>query len=222
MAFTPPSPPWGYFLACLIFLHPCNVVGKIRAKPGLFGWGGGGAFLALRLPRKVNPSPGRATASIFSCVFSLFLSFFFFKNQGFQGKHRYHATAQAGGPGKSIPTPQLFPGPGNGRVAVPGKALGSIRHGRGGDGPGRLPGIQCQILVLPNPAAPREPQPPALAEGIPCPDPPWRGDRDGDGGHLGSPGPGVPLLLPRCCFHPKSPSRTGFSHPTSACPHFSQ
>lgn len=78
LAFTPPSPPWGYFLACLIFLHPCNVVGKIRAKPGLFGWGGGGAFLALRLPRKVNPSPGRATASIFSCVFSLFLSFFFF------------------------------------------------------------------------------------------------------------------------------------------------
>lgn len=68
--------------------------------------------------------------------------------------------------------PQLFPGPGNSRAAVPGKAPASIRHGRGGDGPGRLPGIQCQILVLPNPAARGEPQPPALAEGIPCPDPP--------------------------------------------------
>lgn len=195
--------------------------GEDKSKAWFAQLGGSGAFLALNLPCTVNLSPSGATAAIFSCVFLLFLSFFF------------KFSFQSGFPRKGIgimpqpwlgvqarfvpPRPAL--GPGNSGRLFQERHRGSVCHGGGGDGPGSRPGSQRQTLTLPKTKnqSPQGATAPGPAKGIPCPDPSARGQ-----GPSPLPGVGSPLLPPQRHFHPESPSRTGFSHATSACPRCSQ
>lgn len=168
--------------------------GEDKSKAWFAQLGGPGAFLALNLPCEVNLSPSGATAAIFSCVFLLFLTFFFcsLSNQGFQAKASASPQPWLGVRARFVP-----PGHPQGL----GTAGGLQERRRDPSAPGRRRWPREPVPNL-HPAKNQSPQG-ALAEGIPRLTP-QRGDRDR--GHLRSLGLGVPFCLPSAISVPKVPA----------------